>query len=38
VLLERRGYRVIRFANEHVYENVQGVLEEILRVLSDRGG
>jgi very-short-patch-repair endonuclease len=38
VLLERRGYRVIRFANEHVYENVQGVLEEILRVLGDRGG
>ena len=36
--LEADGYRVIRFINEQIYENVDGALEEILRVLGDGGG
>jgi very-short-patch-repair endonuclease len=30
------GYRVIRFSNERVFENVDGVMEEILRELENR--
>jgi len=33
--LEADGYRVIRFINEQIYENVEGAMEEILRVLGD---
>ena len=36
--LEADGYRVIRFINEQIYENVDGALEEILRVLGDDAG
>ena len=36
--LQERGYRVIRFTNEQVYENVEGALEEILRVVGNGGG
>jgi very-short-patch-repair endonuclease len=31
------GYRVIRFSNEQVYENVAAVLDEIARVLAEGG-
>ncbi|MEA5140634.1 DUF559 domain-containing protein [Arcicella rigui] len=34
--LNQLGYKVLRFKNEEVLENVQGVLDEILRVI--RGG
>ena len=33
--LETEGYRVIRFSNEQVYENVEAVLDEIARVLAE---
>jgi very-short-patch-repair endonuclease len=33
--LEALGYRVIRFANEQVYENVGAVVDEIARVLAE---
>jgi very-short-patch-repair endonuclease len=36
--LGRQGYRVIRFANEQVYVNPLGALEEILRALGDGDG
>jgi very-short-patch-repair endonuclease len=36
--LQQREYRLIRFTNEEIYENVDGALEEILRVAGDGGG
>ena len=33
--LERAGYRVVRFWNNEVLENTEGVLQQILRVLND---
>ncbi len=33
-LLEARGYRVLRFWNNEVFENMEGVLEEIYRALG----
>jgi very-short-patch-repair endonuclease len=33
--LEAQGYRVVRFSNEQVYENVAAVLDEIARVLAE---
>jgi very-short-patch-repair endonuclease len=36
--LEAQGFRVMRFINAQIYENADGALEEILRVLGDRGG
>ena len=35
--LETKGYRVIRFTNEQVYENVDAALEEISLVLGRAG-
>jgi very-short-patch-repair endonuclease len=35
--LETEGYRVIRFGNEQVYENVDAALEEISRMLASAG-
>ena len=35
--LEGRGYRVLRFWNTEVFENLEGVLEVILRAVSDFG-
>lgn len=32
--LEREGYRVLRFWNTDVMTNIEGVLEEILRVMT----
>ena len=34
--LEDRGYRVIRFWNNEVLENIEGVVEAILQALADR--
>ena len=34
--LQSRGYRVIRFWNDQVLKETDAVLEEILRVLSQR--
>ena len=34
--LEQRGYRVIRFWNHHVLDDIEGVLETILAALRDR--
>ena len=36
--LEAQGFRVMRFINAQIYENADGALEEILRVLGDGGG
>jgi very-short-patch-repair endonuclease len=36
--LEAQGFRVIRFINAQIYENVGGALEAISRVLGDAGG
>ena len=36
--LERLGYRVIRFWNHEVLENVEGVVETILAELRERAG
>ena len=36
--LERLGYRVIRFWNHEVLENVEGVVEAILAELRERKG
>jgi very-short-patch-repair endonuclease len=36
-LLEAQRYRVVRFTNEQVFENVVGVLDEVARVLTDSG-
>jgi very-short-patch-repair endonuclease len=33
--LEARGYRVIRFSNEQVYQNVGAIADEIARVLAE---
>ena len=33
--LQAQGYRVIRFSNEQVYENVGAIVEEIARVLAE---
>jgi very-short-patch-repair endonuclease len=33
--LRAEGFRVIRFSNEQVYENVGAVVQEIARVLAD---
>ncbi len=33
--LEANGYRVVRFSNEQIYENVGAVVEEIARFLSE---
>jgi very-short-patch-repair endonuclease len=33
--LEARGYRVVRFSNAQVYENVGAIEEEIARVLAE---
>ncbi len=35
--LGAQGYRVIRFSNEQVYENVGAIVEEIARVLAELG-
>ncbi len=35
--IEARGYRVIRFWNSEVIENIDGVLEEIVRALRLAG-
>ena len=35
--LEGLGYRVVRISNAQVFENAQGALEEILRVLDGCG-
>jgi very-short-patch-repair endonuclease len=32
--LEARGYRVVRFPNQQVYENVGAIVDEIARVLA----
>ena len=37
-MIEAHGYRVIRFWNNDVLENMDGVLEEILRELRLAGG
>ncbi len=34
--LEAEGYRVVRFSNQQVYENVGAIIEEIARVLTER--
>ena len=34
--LETRGYRVIRFWNNDVLQNIEGVVEAIMLVLTDR--
>lgn len=34
--LAEQGHRVLRFTNESVFENIDGVLEEILRALGER--
>jgi very-short-patch-repair endonuclease len=36
--LEAQGFRVIRFINAQIYENVDGALEAISRILGDEGG
>ena len=33
--LQADGYRVLRFANERVYENVAAVIDEIARALAE---
>jgi very-short-patch-repair endonuclease len=33
--LETEGYRVVRFSNQQVYENVGAIVEEIARVLAE---
>jgi very-short-patch-repair endonuclease len=33
--LEAEGYRVLRFANQQVYENVAAVLDDIARALAE---
>ena len=33
--LEAEGYRVVRFSNQQVYENVGAIVEEIARVLAE---
>ena len=33
--LQAQGYRVIRFSNEQVYENVDAIVDEIVRVLGE---
>ena len=35
--LEGLGYRVVRFSNAQVFENAEGALEEIFRVLGSAG-
>ena len=35
--LEAKGYRVVRFSNQQVYENVEAVIDEISRALAERG-
>jgi very-short-patch-repair endonuclease len=36
--LERRGYRVLRFWNNEVLENIEGVLETLSPALSQGRG
>ncbi len=36
--LRRKGYRVLRFWNTEVFENLSGVLERVRGVLADRRG
>ena len=33
--LQAQGYRIIRFSNEQIYENVDAIVEEIARVLAE---
>ena len=33
--LEAEGYRVVRFSNQQVYENVAAITDEIARVLAE---
>ena len=33
--LEAQGYRVVRFSNQQVYENVGAIVDEIARALSE---
>jgi very-short-patch-repair endonuclease len=35
--LRAQGYRVMRFTNEQVYENVEAVLDEVSHVLGEGG-
>jgi very-short-patch-repair endonuclease len=35
--LEAKGYRVVRFSNQQVYEDVEAVIDEISRALAERG-
>jgi len=35
--LEAEGYRVVRFSNQQVYENIEAIIQEIARVLAERG-
>jgi very-short-patch-repair endonuclease len=37
VFLETEGYRVIRFTNQQVFENVEAASEEISQVLGGGG-
>ena len=34
--LEAEGYRVVRFSNQQVYDNIEAIIEEIARVLAER--
>jgi len=34
--LEAEGYRVVRFSNQQVYENVGAIVDEIARLLAER--
>ena len=36
--LEARGFRVMQFIDAQIYENIDGALEAISRVLEDGGG
>ena len=33
--LEAEGYRVVRFSNQQVYENVEATVDEIARILAE---
>ena len=35
-ILQERGYRVLRFVNDEVYRNIEGVCETILGALAQR--
>ena len=36
--LQTQGYRVLRFANAQIYENVEAVLDEITQALTESSG